>query len=167
MRLYDKRNGDVVDVVMIGKNGIDWSADFFNAGSLERNEELDAYEVENVDTCIEAAFDWEDGVGDYETRDTDPREVTVEEIRATRSWKVYGPDGEPQGASFEESEVIDCSDEEGIRIIEMINSDRTGTNDYSIIKITRASADECYSEFTAQLYDGAFETYGFGKYEEI
>jgi len=55
----------------------DWSNDFFEVGGLERNEELDAYIVEDVDYCIEQAKAWEDGT-DY----TDPEWDTPEEIES-------------------------------------------------------------------------------------
>ena len=49
----------------------------------------------------------------------------------TRSWKVYGMDGHRQRESFNSSYKWDFSDKEcGVRIIEVENSDKTGTNDY-------------------------------------
>ena len=33
----------------------DWSTDYFDAGTLPYNEETDAYTVDNVDSCIDAA----------------------------------------------------------------------------------------------------------------
>lgn len=43
----------------------DWSADFFCAGSLPYNDETDTYTVEDVDYCIEQAYDWRDSKGDF------------------------------------------------------------------------------------------------------
>lgn len=37
----------------------DWSADFFEAGSLEYDEESDTFRVQDVDYCIDQAKDWE------------------------------------------------------------------------------------------------------------
>lgn len=86
----------------------------------------------------------------------------------TRSWKVYGADGHRQRESFFESYTHDFSNtEDGVRIIEVENSDKTGTNEYSIIRITRNNADECEHEFFGQLYDGVFENSRHGRYEEI
>ena len=45
--------------------GPDWSADFFEVGSLDRDEDLDAYRVEWIEYCIDAAHDWEQSKGDY------------------------------------------------------------------------------------------------------
>lgn len=43
----------------------DWSIDFFNAGSLPYDDEKDTYTVEDVDYCIEQAYDWRDSKGDF------------------------------------------------------------------------------------------------------
>ena len=53
----------------------DWSADFFDAGCLHYNEELDAYQVEDVDYCVDQAQDWKNNAGDYIDYDADPEEV--------------------------------------------------------------------------------------------
>lgn len=82
----------------------------------------------------------------------------------TKAWKVYGADGHRQRESFNESYRYDFSNEQdGTRIIEVLNSDKTGTNDYSIIKITRDSYDLCVDEFWGQLYDGVFENSRTGR----
>lgn len=51
--------------------------------------------------------------------------------------------------------------------MEILNSDQTGTNDYSIVRITRQTAEECQEELDGQLSDGIFENSKFGKIEEI
>ena len=53
----------------------DWSADFFDVGCLPYNEELDAYQVKDVDYCVAQAMDWEINTGDYIDYDADPEEV--------------------------------------------------------------------------------------------
>lgn len=89
-------------------------------------------------------------------------------MAVTRSWKVYGMDGHRQRESFSPSCVSDFSNEEnGIRIIEILNSDKTGTNEYSIIRITRNTGDECEMELWAQIGDGVFENSRIGLVEEI
>ena len=85
----------------------------------------------------------------------------------TRSWKVYGRDGKDQRESFNRSCRYDFSRDGKTRIVELLNSDRTGTHEYSIIRITRDTASECEDELYGQLSDGAFETGGHGKVEEI
>lgn len=87
----------------------------------------------------------------------------------TRAWKVYGAiGGHRQRESFCESYKYDFSNEEdGIRIIEVENADKTGTNEYSIIRITRNTAKECELEFRGQLFDGVFENSRVGVIEEI
>lgn len=85
----------------------------------------------------------------------------------TRSWKVYGIDGHRQRESFSESYTYDFSKPNDTRIIEVLNSDKTGTNDYSLVKITRNTYDECFEELSGQLSDGIFENSRTGKIEEI
>ena len=89
-------------------------------------------------------------------------------MSATRVWKVYGADGHRQRESFNSSYKYDFSNEkEGIRIIEVLNSDKTNTNEYSIVKITRDYADQCESELYAQVTDGIFENSRVGEILEI
>jgi flagellar basal body rod protein FlgG len=85
----------------------------------------------------------------------------------TRKWKVYGEEGHRQRESFFESRKMDFSEGEEIRVIEILNSDVTGTNDYSIIKITRNTYDECQDELNGQISDGIFENSNVGKIEEV
>ena len=85
----------------------------------------------------------------------------------TKSWRVYGRDGHWIRTSFFVSIHWDFSEGDDIRIIEVDNFDKTGTNEYSIIRITRNTADECYEELEGQLWDGYFENYRFGQVEEI
>ena len=53
------------------------------------------------------------------------------------------------------------------RTREVRESDKTGTNEYSIIRITRNTPEECEKELEGQLSDGVFETSRIGKIEEI
>lgn len=50
-----------------------------------------------------------------------------------------------------------------MRILEVENSDKTVTNEYSIVRITRNMAEECEDELWGQLFDGVFENSGSGK----
>ena len=43
----------------------DFSADFFEAGGLEYNADLEAYMVPDVDYCVDYANDWKTGAGDF------------------------------------------------------------------------------------------------------
>lgn len=86
----------------------------------------------------------------------------------TRSWIVYGPTGHTQDESYRVSKDWDFSEAAGKhRRIQVLNADMTGTNYYSIIRITRDTAEECEAEFLAQLDDGVFEEAHVGSYEEI
>ena len=48
-----------------------------------------------------------------------------------------------------------------------MNHDKTGTHEYSIIRITRNTEEECESDFWGQLSDGVFENSRVGKIVEI
>lgn len=85
----------------------------------------------------------------------------------TRSWEVYGADGHRQRESFHDSYENDFSTPGNVRRIKVENSDITGTNDYSIIRITRNTAEECERELEGQLSDGVFENSRIGWIKEI
>ena len=85
----------------------------------------------------------------------------------TRTWKVYGWCGHRQKVSFGASSVDDLSKDGSARIIAVENSDKTGTNEFSIVRITRNTAEECQEELIGQLSDGIFENSRFGKVVEI
>lgn len=57
---------------MVGINGIDWTTDFYNAGTLERVG--DVYKVDDVQDAIDAAVDYCNHRGDYdEITDTETK----------------------------------------------------------------------------------------------
>jgi hypothetical protein len=85
----------------------------------------------------------------------------------TRAWKIYGIDGHRQRESFSKSYKYDWSNDCMTRILEIENSDKTGTNDYSIVRITRDTEDECLEELDGQLSDGIFENSRVGKIIEL
>ena len=80
-----------------------------------------------------------------------------------KSWKVYGADGHRHRVSFEPSVRYDWTQGDNIRIVELECSDKTGTNDYVRIIITRNTEEECEAEFRGQLSDGIFENCRVGK----
>ena len=85
----------------------------------------------------------------------------------TRTWKVDGVSGHRQKESFNPSFIDDFSLDGDTRIIAVENADKTGNNEYSIVRITRNTAEECYDELLGQLSDGIFENARFGKVEEV
>lgn len=85
----------------------------------------------------------------------------------TRAWRVYGSLGHRQRMSFMKSVVWNFTKGDDIRIIEVDNADKTGTNDYSVIRITRNTAEECEKELNGQITDGYFEDSRTGKIEEV
>ena len=85
----------------------------------------------------------------------------------TRSWIIYGQTGHRQRESFAPSKDWDFSRDGKTRRIQVLNADKTGTNYYSIIRITCDTAEECEAELFGQLDDGIFENSRVGSYEEI
>lgn len=74
MREWDNRYNEV---------GLDWSRDFFEVGTLEYDEERDAYRVNDVAYCVECAEDWANATGDFsddEVPEYIERQVFVEEV---------------------------------------------------------------------------------------
>lgn len=88
-------------------------------------------------------------------------------MAVTKSWKVYGREGHRQRESFNKSYVYDWTEGKEVRIVEVENSDITGTNDYSVIRITRNTSEECDAELIGQISDGIFENSRTGTIEEI
>ena len=87
-------------------------------------------------------------------------------MAVARKWKIYGVNGHRQKMSFSKSVRWDWSENGKTRIFEVENADKTLTNDYSVVTITRESAEECYDELMAQISDGYFENARVGKIEE-
>lgn len=83
------------------------------------------------------------------------------------NFKVYGLPKHSQRESFAPSERHDFSTAGNVRILETFNSDRTGTNDYNILRITRETREECFDEFEGQLSDGLYENSNWGGYQVI
>ena len=89
-------------------------------------------------------------------------------MSVTRTWKVYGAEGHRQRESFGRSVKYDWSNKtDGVRIFEAENFDKTGTHDYSLIRITRNTWEECDEEMEGQISDGYFENSRVGKVIEI
>ena len=82
----------------------------------------------------------------------------------TRTWKVYGAEGHRQRESFRKSDTFTNWD--GLKF-EVLNSDRTGTNEYTVVKITGADADALYRALDGQISDGIFENSRVGRIEEV
>lgn len=67
MKIYDGKKTVELKMCVWEGSGYspDWSEDFFEAGSLDYDEEREAYRVESVDYCIEQAEDWAHSTGDF------------------------------------------------------------------------------------------------------
>jgi len=72
----------------------------------------------------------------------------------TKTYRVYGAEGHRQRVSFQPSSSFDTW--RGIHV-DVLNSDVTGTNEYTAVKITADSEDTCLRELAAQIEDGIFE----------
>lgn len=88
-------------------------------------------------------------------------------MAVTRAWKVYGAEGHRQRESFCESYAYDWTNGKDVRKIEVENSDKTGTNEYSIVRITRNMVEECKEELKGQISDGIFENSKVGEVVEV
>ena len=88
-------------------------------------------------------------------------------MAVTRAWKIYGKDGHRQRESFGESCRLDFTEDNDIRVLEVLNSDISGTNEYSIVVITRNTVEECENTLLSQLDDGIFENSNTDREEEI
>lgn len=84
-----------------------------------------------------------------------------------KRFRIYGTRGHRQRLSFEPSKKYDWSENDQIRIIELIGSDQSGTNEYSEMIIIRNIVDECYLELEGQLSDGFFENCRYGRVTEV
>ena len=94
--------------------------------------------------------------------------MPVKYMSATKTWKVCGENGQQQQESFNKSYIRDFSDNYlGTRIIEVFNSDLTGTNEFSVVRITRNTYKECDDELSGQVTDGIFENYEVGDIFEL
>lgn len=82
----------------------------------------------------------------------------------TRTYRIYGADGHRQRESFKKSYSFDS---QNACHVEVENSDKTGTNEYTVVRITAESAEACHDELIAQIDDGVFENSKVGRYEEV
>lgn len=86
----------------------------------------------------------------------------------TKIYYIYGEEGFCQNETFAPSLNLDFSNEnEGIRIITLLNSNVTTQNDYSIIYITRNTEELCKRELYGQVLDGIFENSKVGKIYDV
>lgn len=76
---------------------------------------------------------------------------------------VFGADGHRQRESFNRSCKFNTEQAE----VEIFNSDRTGSNLYSLVQITAEDFETCREEFNGQLSDGVFENSRTGEIQEL
>ena len=88
-------------------------------------------------------------------------------MAVTKAWRVYGDEGHRQRESFHKSASYDFSKDGKTRMLTVLNADVTGTNDYSLVIITRDTAEECENELWGQVGDGIFENCCTGRIEEV
>lgn len=81
-----------------------------------------------------------------------------------KAYKIFGVEGHRQKQSFNESMAITTFS--GHKCV-ILNSDKTGTNDYSILVVEADTDAECEELFFGQISDGFFENSRTGKVEEI
>lgn len=81
-----------------------------------------------------------------------------------KAWKVYGAEGHRQRESFCDSREFTTWNGNTVQVM---NADKTGTNEYSVFRVTAETADECERCLWAQISDGVFENCRVGCVEEI
>ena len=81
-----------------------------------------------------------------------------------KMYKVYGAAGHRQRESFSPSYKVTTFSNVTISVI---NSDVTGTNKYSLMKLEGDNETQLEDEFEGQLSDGVFENSAYGITEEI
>lgn len=69
--------------------------------------------------------------------------------------------------SFTPSKRYNWTKDGNVRIVELLNSDIAGTNNFSIIRITRNTAEECERELEGRLSGGPFENVRTGEAVEV
>lgn len=99
----------------------------------------------------------------YEVEDADHHPVDG----VTRTWKVYGAEDHSKRQSFGESVCLDWSTPGNLRIFEADCADKTGTDEYVLVRITRNTYDQCQDELDGQLSDGFFENARYEDIEEV
>ena len=74
IRITDGKHTVAIEMKVRGENGLspDWSYDFFDIRQFPHDDATDTYTVPDVEYCIEQAWDWKFGRGDY--YDGDPRD---------------------------------------------------------------------------------------------
>lgn len=82
----------------------------------------------------------------------------------TRFFKVYGKSGHRQRESFNYSSEFTCYSGETIAVL---NSNITGTNLYTLLRITAESEEACMEALKGQISDGIFENSAVGYVGEI
>lgn len=148
-RLIKTARGYALDELKLFQDELGWEDWMSEFTSAEDGEEFTEGESDAIDDITKQIFEFaHSGI--------------------TRTWKVYGCDGHRQRESFAPSVFYNFSNElDGVGFLEVLNSDTTGTNEYTILRITRNTAEECEREFWGQISDGVFENSRTGRVEEI
>lgn len=81
-----------------------------------------------------------------------------------KAYKIFGADGHRQKQSFNKSMAITTFS--GHKCV-ILNADKTGTNEYSILVVEADTDAECEELVSGQISDGFFENSRTGKVEEI
>ena len=76
---------------------------------------------------------------------------------------VFGAGGHRQRESFNSSRSFETER----AAVEIFNSDRTGSNLYTLMQITAETVEDCRREMEGQITDGVFENSRTGEIQEI
>lgn len=111
------------------------------------------FETVTTDELLETINSFEEKDGEYIEFKNSPAKIYV----------IFGADGHRQRESFNKS----WSFETERAAVEIFNSDRTGSNMYTLMQITAKTFEDCLEEFNGQLSDGVFENSRTGEVVEI
>ena len=141
-----KDRNEIADIKLIGKNGIDWTRDFFNAGTMEQDEEDGAFIVDSIQDCLDAVMDYCNHSGDY-------TDITDDETRVYLGGQLYAIAGtrafvmteklSPSGKTIDiETELCHDTDEATIRAERDWNHLAESDKKRTVISVILAALDE-------------------------
>ena len=85
-----KDKNEIAEIEMIGRNGIDWTRDFFSAGTMEQDEEDGAFIVDSIQDCLDTVMDYCNHSGDYsDITDSETRVYLGGQLYAIAGTRVY------------------------------------------------------------------------------
>lgn len=121
-RLFDGENlAEIVVNNWVPGQGYtpDWSGDFYSVGGLRYNDDLEAFEVDDVNYCIDQANDWRNAEGDF--AESEPNKEEIENRNVDVTWYELPPKTKDGKLAVNGLKITDSTG-----IYEIIGMDLTG-----------------------------------------